>query len=199
MMRSTKALACLAVLVCVSAAAAQVMMPLPAYGSTYSGSVRGYWMEAPTDFTIVGLRVPDESGIGRQSVEVIKFDNNQPPPAYPNFTNAFVSLARFVDQPSANILPVNIPVSTGDILGLYGQCDRACSYGDPRGPFQSEIFGMPTTLTRSGMQYTLNSGPMHDVWQEPAGNVSRVELYYVPEPATFGLLALGALVLLRRR
>ena len=41
---------------------------------------------------------------------------------------------------------ISTPVSTGDILGLYGQCGRACSYGDPPGPFQSEIFGMPTTL-----------------------------------------------------
>ena len=35
-------------------AQAQTMMPLPAYGSTYTSTqIRGFWFQAPTDFTIV--------------------------------------------------------------------------------------------------------------------------------------------------
>lgn len=183
---------------CVSTAVAQTMMPLPPYGNTYSGNVRGYWFTAPVNFTIVGLRVPDEQNYGLQSVEVVRFNNNTPPPAYPGTTNDFVSLARFVDQPSANILAVNIPVAAGEVIGIYGQCGTRCSYGTPAGPFQTEILGQPTTLTRSGMQYTLNSGPMHDIWQEAAYQVSRVEMYYIPEPASLMLLAVAGLVLRRR-
>jgi hypothetical protein len=174
-------------------------MPLPQYARTFSGNVRGYWFQAPVDFTIVGLRVPDETQQGVQSVEVVRFDNKVAPPAFPGVTNDFVSLARFVNEPSANILAVNIPVSMGDVIGLYGQANTANSYGDPPGPFMTEIMGQPTTLTRSGMQFTLNSGPMHDIWTETAAQVSRVEMYYIPEPATIGLLVAGGLALIRRR
>jgi len=183
---------------CVSTAVAQTMMPLPPYGRTFSGNVRGYWFTAPTDFTIVGLRVPDETNVGLQSVEVVRFNNNVPPPAYPAVTNDFVSLARFIDQPSANIIPVNIPVTTGQVLGIYGQCGNRNSYAATVGPFQTEIFGQPTTLTRSGMQYPLNSGPMRDIWQEAAFEVSRIEMYYIPEPASLMLLAVAGLALRRR-
>ena len=198
-MKLSHLVSALVVLVCASAVLADEMMPLPAYGNSYTGNVRGYWFEAPVDFVITGLRVPDEMNVGVQSVEVVKFDGNTPPPAYPLTTNAFVSQARFVDEPSANILAVNIPVATGEVIGIYGQCGGTCSYGTPAGPFQTTILGMPTTLTRSGMQYTLNSGPMHDIWQEAAYQVSRVEMYYVPEPATLGLLGLAGIALLRRR
>jgi len=197
-MRIPKGFAVLVVALCVSAAVAQIMMPLPPYGNTYSGNVRGYWFTAPVNFTIVGLRVPDEQNYGLQSVEVVRFNNNQPPPTYPATTNDFVSLARFVDQPSANILQVNIPVQAGQVIGIYGQCGTRNSYGTPAGPFQSQIFGHPVTLTRSGMQYTLNSGPMREIWQEPPYQVARVEMYYIPEPASLGLFGLATLLLRRR-
>lgn len=150
------------------------------------------------NFEIVGLRVPDEQNFGLQSVEVVRFNNNVPPPAFPAVTNDFVSLARFIDQPSANILPVSIPVAAGEVIGIYGQCGNRNSYAASVGPFQTEIFGQPTTLTRSGMQFTLNSGPMRDIWQEAAFEVSRVEMYYIPEPASLMLLAVAGLVLRRR-
>lgn len=197
-MRLRSSIVLLTVLVCVSAAAAQTLMPLPPFNNTYTGSVRGYYFEAPTDFTIVGLRVPDESGVGVQSVEVVRFDGGTPPPAFPGTTNAFVSLARFDDQPSANILPVNIPVATGEVIGLYGQCSNKNSYSDTNGGFATNVFGAGTTLYRSGMQATLASGPMANIWAEVGGDVARVEMWYIPEPATMGLLGLAGCLLLRR-
>lgn len=147
-MKLSHLVSALVVLVCASAVLADEMMPLPAYGNSYTGNVRGYWFEAPVDFVITGLRVPDEMNVGVQSVEVVKFDGNTPPPAYPLTTNAFVSQARFVDEPSANILAVNIPVATGEVIGIYGQCGGTCSYGTPSGPFLTTILGMPTTLAQ---------------------------------------------------
>ena len=187
------------VLGCVSTVTAQTLMPLPAYGRTFTGSVRGYYFTAPVDFTIVGLRVPDELGNGLQSVEVVRFDGATPPPPFSGTTNAFVSLARFIDEPSANILAVNIPVLAGEVIGIYGQASGANSYAGVSGPFTSEIFGFPTDLTRSGMQARLNSGPMANIWSEAAGPVARVEMYYIPAPGGVGLLAMGLIALRRRR
>ena len=197
-MRLRNVLATVTVLGCVSTVTAQTLMPLPGYVRTFTGSVRGYYFTAPVDFIIVGLRVPDELGNGLQSVEVVRFDGATPPPAFPGNTNAFVSLARFVDEPSANILAVNIPVLAGEVIGIYGQASGANSYG-PSGTFLSNIFGQPTTLTRSGMQARLNSGPMANIWSESAGPVSRVEMYYIPAPGGVGLLAMGLIALRRRR
>jgi hypothetical protein len=182
-----------------AASLADTLMPLPAYGNTFNGNVRGYYFTAPADFVITGLRVPDETQKGVQSVAVVRFDNNTPPPNFSATTNAFQQLALFVGEPSANILAVNIPVSTGDVIGIYGQCTNSNSYGTPAGPFLSEIMGLPTTLTRSGMQFQLGVAGMHDIWAEPAGQVSRVEMYYVPEPTTLGMLALAGLLIVRRR
>ena len=197
-MRLRNMLATVTVLGCVSTVTAQTLMPLPGYVRTFTGNVRGYYFTAPIDFIIVGLRVPDETGAGLQSLEIVRFDGNTPPPPFSATTNAFVSLARFVDQPSAVRLVVNIPVRSGEVIGIYGQASGANSYG-PNGTFLSEIFGRPTTLTRSGMQARLNSGPMANIWSEATGPVSRVEMYYIPAPGGVGLLAMGLIALRRRR
>lgn len=68
--------------------AAATQMPLPSFTGTYSDSygTRGFWFQAPVDFRITGLRVPDETGHGLQNVEVYKLTS--PPPAYPEGSSA---------------------------------------------------------------------------------------------------------------
>lgn len=80
---------------------ADQLIPLPDFDLTYSDPcyTRGYWFEAPCNFVITGLRVPDEYGDGRQNVEVVRFNGQVPPPIWSSTTNAFVSLARFVNVP----------------------------------------------------------------------------------------------------
>ena len=82
----------LVVLVSMSTVNADLML-LPEFERTFSSSdmTRGYWFEAPADFVITGLRVPDESGNGTQNVEVVRFADL--PPMHPGFTNDFVSLS----------------------------------------------------------------------------------------------------------
>ena len=205
-MKLSHVVSALVVLMCASAVLADEMMPLPDFGNTFSSAsrTRGYWFEAPVDFVMTGLRVPDESNHGLQNDEVVRFDGALPPPAWPGpGTNAFLSLARFIGEPSANILPVNIPVSTGDVIGILGACGDASmmhnSYGTPAGPFVTEILGQPTTLTRMILQSNLVPAPASDLMQEVPLAIARVEMYYVPEPATLGLLGLAGIALLRRR
>ncbi len=179
---------------------AQVLMPLPPFERTFSADLtRGFWFESPVDFTISGLRVPDEIGFGLQNVEVIRLPGA--PPDFPATTEG-VSVFRSIGQPSANILAANIPVATGDFIGILGATGDASvmhnSYG-PDGPFISDIMGQPVTLTRFGMQFNLATTPATQMWSEEPFNVGRIEMYYVPEPSSLALLACGGLLLIRRR
>ena len=159
------------------------LMPLPEFISTYSHSerTRGYWFEAPTDFRITGLRVPDEIGHGRQNIEVVRFNNQTPPPGYGDTTNNFVSLKRFVDEPSSNILPVDIPVSRGDIIGILGATGTTTmhtSYGQNN--FVSNIGGHSVTLKRLGMWHNLYESPAQDLYYS-SNELGRVEMWYIAD------------------
>ncbi|MFM9996726.1 MAG: S8 family serine peptidase [Phycisphaerales bacterium] len=156
-----------------------VHMVQDAFVSTFSGTAatRGYWFTSPVNFEICGLRVPNEAGEAVQNVEVVRL--NAAPPAFPAVTNSFESLGRF-SVPAGGIIPVNIAVGQGDVIGILGACGTATmrnSYGSA-GAFNTTIKGQPVTLTRFGMQFNLNELAAHDVWQEPAATFSRVELYY---------------------
>jgi len=151
------------------------------FGSTFSsGSLtRGYWFEAPRDFNICGLRVPDESGAGVQNVEVVRVNGSVP--AFPSTTNDFESLFRRVGVAGNSIMPAAIPVRQGDIIAVIGATGTSTmnsSYAAPSGPFMIEIGGAMAEVTRAGMQFNLNSTPLQDLWTEPSGPVGRVEMYY---------------------
>jgi subtilisin family serine protease len=166
----------------VARAATGTLMPLPEFDRTFSESTetRGFWFEAPTNFRITGLRVPDESGNGKQNVEVVRFNNQTPPPVYSSTTNNFVSLMRLVNEQSGNILSVNIPVSTGDVIGILGAAGTSTmhnSYG--LGDFISNIGGYSVTLKRLGMQYNLYGNNARNLWQGGGSDIGRVEMWYV--------------------
>ncbi len=171
--------------------------------STFSGNVRGYWFTAPVDFWIHGLFVPTDASSGDQSVELLRF-NSGPPPNWSSTTNDFESLFRAVGVAGTDPIATNIFVSAGDVIGVLGWRGTTNSYGT--GSYGTTIFGNPVTLARMGMQYDLNTTPAQDVWTEPGGSISRVELIYdsvpaseVPEPSTLTLLAAGMLLLYKKR
>lgn len=171
------AVALLSAFVGASDVTAQTLMPLPAHTGNFSGNVRGYWFTAPVDFTIVGLRVPTDASTAGQTIEVVRFDNQQDPPLWSTTTNAFTSLFRVVDDQTTNILTVNIPVSVGDKIGILGWRGTTNSYASGA-PHASTIAGQAVTLTRLGMQFNLNTTPAQDLFQESGGSISRVEMYY---------------------
>jgi hypothetical protein len=151
-------------------------MPLPAQAGSYSGNIRGYFFTAPINFTITGVRVPEDAATGNQTVEILRF-NAGTPPAYPGLTNDFVSLAYFNSVASTGIVSTNITVNVGDVIGVYGWRGATNSYSSG-GSFVSDIGGFPVTLERTGMQYDLDAMQMFDVWSEPGGAISRTEIYY---------------------
>ncbi len=162
-------------------AGSQTEVPIPAFNRTFSGQLtRGFWFQAPTSFWIRGVRVPDETGVGIQCVEV-----NRMASAPPNYSSSIQPTQLFYanNQPSANILLCNVFVNQGDYIGVLGACGNstmANSYG-PTGAFTSHILGEPVTLTRLLCQANLStSGGNQLCSSEPAYEVGRVELYVEP-------------------
>ena len=151
----------------------QALMGLPAHGSVYGGNVRGYYFTAPVDFTITGLRVPVEV-TGLQNIAVVRLAAL--PPLYASTTNAFTQLFLTQNDPTVGIIPVNIQVFAGDIIGILGQAGSNNSYAP--GPYSTTIAGQPVTLARLGMQFPLTTTAPQDLWTEASGSISRVEMYY---------------------
>lgn len=153
----------------------KAMMALPPQSSSFSGNVRGYWFQAPTNFTVTGLRVPEDASTADQSIEIVRF-NSGPPPEFSATTNDFVSLGYWTGVAGSGMVTCNIPVSTGDYIGIYGYRGTTNSYGT--GSFSTTIDGLPVTLYRSGMQFPLTTQQMHDIWSEVGGVIGRIEMYY---------------------
>ena len=173
---------------------AQTVIPLPSFSNTYTSSsgTRGFYCQAPVDFTVTGLRVPDESNHGKQNVCLYR--HTSAPPAYSGTVPLTPIFSKF-GEPSANIIPVSESFKTGEWLIVIGGCGDStsmrCSYG-PTGCFQSNILGNPTSLCRCGIQANIVTAPTpHAVWSENAFNVSRVEVYVTPA-ITASLAGTGA-------
>jgi PKD repeat protein len=157
------------------------IIPLPGFGSTFSGTAatRGYWFQAPTRFSIVSAKVPDEFNDGTQNVAIYRLAGA--PPTYSG--TATGGLEFFASgQPSVNNLPCVVSFDAGEYVGVLGACGTTTmrnSYGTPAGAIASSVLGQPTTLTRFGTQFNLfTNGPTYNYpyWQEPAGAISRVAL-----------------------
>ena len=152
-------------------------MALPNQSSTYSSKVRGYHFTAPTDFCISAVKVPTDANSGCQSVAIVKF-NSGPPPAYNNTTNDFSQLHYTSCLASTDKITVDISVSQGDVIGIYGCRGTGCviSYGS--GNYSTTIAENAVTLYRSLMQFNLVSNQMKEISSEGGTSISRVEMYY---------------------
>ncbi|MDC0231331.1 T9SS type A sorting domain-containing protein [Aureispira] len=149
--------------------------------SSYVGRSRGYFFNAPTDFTITGLRVPTNHSTDNQSVEVVRFSSV--PSTYPATSNNFVSLFRAADVVGASVIPCNIAINSGDIIGIIGSRGNSCinSYGLAN--HSTSIAGIPVILKRCGIQSNIATNPANNIWQETNNPIGRIEMYY---DASFG-------------
>ncbi|MFK7742955.1 MAG: S8 family serine peptidase [Planctomycetota bacterium] len=155
--------------------------PIPAFNNTFTSAslTRGMWFTAPQDFVITGLQVPDESGHGRQNVEVVRFNAGVTPPNYSSTTNSFTSLYRSIGTASSTQLSTNIAISAGDVIGILGACGDSTTMRNSYGAstFTSNIGGMPMTLRRMGMQFNLVSTNAQNIWTS-GGSIGRVCFWY---------------------
>src|SRR5690606_1841745 len=128
--------------------------------------------------SVVGLRVPDESGHGLQNVAVYRLAG--PAPSYPATATSDPLFTSF-GQPSTATIPCVVSFDAGDYVGVLGACGDATtmrnSYATPSGPYTSSIFGQPTTLTRFLTQTNLVTATGTGAYsQEVNGALARVEM-----------------------
>ena len=157
----------------------QTIMELPSQIETHSGYVRGYYFQAPTNFTITGLRVPTDASTQCQNIAVVRF-NSGPPPIFSSYTNDFTQLHVTICEEGDQIIDVNIPVSQNQYIGVYGCRSSSCitSYGY-EGNIDFNEFNIE--LIRSGMQHNLYlEGSMKNIYEGSIQNpyIGRVELYF---------------------
>ncbi len=144
--------------------------------TTYSGSTRGYWFQAPTHFTIVGLRVPTNAGSATQHVQLMRF--YAPPPSYSASTTSYTTLG-YWHVGGTGWINTNISVSSGQyigVLGVRGTSSITNSYGN--NSYKTSIKGSPVTLTRLLYQGSILSSPAGPVSTEASGSIGRVEMRY---------------------
>jgi len=150
--------------------------PLPLEVTTFTSNARGYWFNSPLTFTITGLRVPD--AITTQNIAVVRFNTPTPPPVFATTTNDFTVLFLTQGNTNTGVIPVNLQISAGDYIGILGTRGANDENSYAAGLFVTTIDGQSITLERMGMQFPLATIAPQDLWQEPGGNTSRVEITY---------------------
>ncbi|MBN2490125.1 MAG: hypothetical protein JXQ29_04680 [Planctomycetes bacterium] len=159
-------------------ATAQTLIPIPPFNTTYSSTMtRGMYCLVPIDFTVVGLRVPDEAKNGKQNVCL--YQHTSAPPAWTATVPLTPIFSKF-GEPSANIIPCSFPYKKGEYLIVLGACGDAVQLRNSysaSSAFPTTIFGAATTLYRCGTQNNITTlAPPHPIWSE-AASICRVEVY----------------------
>lgn len=153
----------------------QIQTPMPAQTSTFSTNARGYWFVSPTCFTLTGAEVPLDASSGNQSIAIVRFQTI--PPTYSTTTNSFDILFLTQNNPASGIIPCNVYINQGDIIGVMGVRSNINSYSNAGNT--TTIDGFSVNLTRLGMQFPLATTPPQELWTEPSSsNISRCFLYY---------------------
>lgn len=139
---------------------------------------RGYYFTAPHDFIITGLRVPVVIGGTLSGIAVVKLP--QAPPLYTSVTNTFNTLFLNQNIAGTSFVSVNIPVYTGDIIGVLGERGGYSAYGPNQGTgmYASMLGtgGSTVNLYRMGMLYNLATTAPQDLWTEQVNTIGMVEM-----------------------
>jgi len=158
-------------------------MPLPSESSVTNGPTNGMWFTSPADITIKALKVPDDSmnPWNPQSIAVLKFSGSgaSGSPAT-NYTVLFLVQDTF----AGDSIPCDIPISSGDHIGILGsrwnassnvgQCSNAGSGG-----YSTTINGYATPLYKLQANSPLNNQAPSNVYMPSTSiPITRVEVYF---------------------
>jgi hypothetical protein len=160
-----------------SASGSNGTTPMPPQAGSFSSNARGYWFTAPSDFTITGLKVPDPAATS-QNIAVLRFVPAVPPPFYATTTEDFVVLYLTQQNPNTGVIPVNIPITAGEVIGILGTTGSNDFNSYAPSPNSTVIDGQTVTISRMGMQFPLSTTAPTQIWQEAGGSISRVEITY---------------------
>lgn len=167
-----------------SVATAQIALPKYASTYSYSGHTRGFYFQAPANFVVTHLQVPDEKNHGKQMAALYRL-TAAPPTTIPTANDTPIFFKAQV--PSNQLIPVVPPViyKKGEWVVVLGSCGAASPQASNNsyaasGDFKSSVLGLPITLVRAGMQLNLEAvsgkGP---IWGNPGGPVNRVRVFVV--------------------
>ncbi len=157
-------------------------IPMSQYVRTFTSSVRGCYVQAPVDFTVTHLQVPDELNQGTYNVAIYRMTAS--PPAFPR-TFAVTALAHGKAIQSGNKFKLPNPVTfkKGEWFGVLGAAgtQSSNSYGT-RGGTASSILGLPVTLNRFLMQTSIVTNGNGRGSSDDAGPIGRVRVYITKGP-----------------
>lgn len=145
---------------------------------TSSTESPGFYFEAPTDFTITGLRVPLEIGHKAQSVQAVKLAG---PLTVGVSTSSFTTMAYHKGITGADFIKVSIPVKKGDamiIVGGRGAPSLAFSSFGGVNSYTTKVDGKPMVLSKGRVLSNISSAQGGSVRRISGGELYRVELRY---------------------
>lgn len=155
------------------------LVTMPSQTSTLVFDTRGYYFTAPSDFTITGLHVPNDASSDPQNVMVMVLPSV--PAVYPGLSS-YTSLLNWTGGFAGNgFIPVNIPVSAGQVIGILGTRGADVNSYSSTNNFIT-VNGTTIPITRLGTQNSIVSSPapQGSFWTElGSSNISRVEFSYV--------------------
>jgi hypothetical protein len=165
---------------CLLPVAAAAQLPMTEFVRTYSyAHTRGFYFQAPIDFTVYALQVPDETAQGQYHVALYRSATD--PTSMVSVTPVFIQTAVKSDQRAVLTTPVSF--KTGEwfaVLGASGpntgNLDN--SYGGS-GSVPSAVLGQPVGLKRLMLQTNLAaSAGVGQVYTNTA-NIGRVRVFVV--------------------
>jgi PKD repeat protein len=139
----------------------------------------GYWFEAKSCFRITGVRIPLQVDSVETAIQIVLFDTV--PPAGPNGTNEFQSLAYFNQILDTNIVETSLVISTGDVIGFFGGgINESTVHSIHVGDHSALIYGISVDFNRLVYDGQLGSGQASaDLFTESNTlGYGRVELFY---------------------
>ncbi len=145
----------------------------------------GVWFEAPVDFTITGLRIPEEAGYGfePQFIHVIRI-NDAVPADGPNWSTNITSLQYIANAPFNVIQTVNIPVQAGQKIGILARLEGGGQSRMGTGtPYISSIGTATVTLKSLHSPDNIEVGPATEYGTTELADGIRMEIYYTLPPS----------------